>query len=317
MKMMLLVYLLLTLVAGLIIVSLVAPRPFCLGLFKLARLLCGYQAKTVTVDGYQWHYLDSGDEAKEVLVLVHGFGANKDNWLTYGRLFNKRYRVIVPDLPGFGDNLKDTSLSYNVKLQADRLQAFLLQLGLGRVHLTGNSMGGFIATQFALSYPEQLRSVILMNAAGVEGTRKSWLEQHVDKGENPLVVKTPAQMDELFARVAHRPMKLPAIIKNFMLEDMVANHDFYDSIFWELLSKEGGMDFLNDQLSQINMPVMIIWGEHDQLLDVSCAHVIKEKLPTATLVVLDDVGHIPMVEAPKLTARHQLAFLAGLPAQAR
>ncbi|NHN35740.1 alpha/beta hydrolase [Pseudomaricurvus alcaniphilus] len=305
-------YLVLALFALLFLAYLFAPLKLVEVFLKLARRMCGYRTKTVSVDGYQWHYLDSGGEGKEVLVLVHGFGANKDNWLTYGRLFTKHYRVIVPDLPGFGDNRKDPSLSYHVTLQTDRLQGFFRQLGLGPVHLVGNSMGGYIATLFALKYPEQLKSVLLMNSAGVKGTRQSWLERNAVEGKNPLVINTIEQMDDLFARISHRPLKFPGPVKNYMFLDMKTNHDFYDGIFWELLGTEGEMPYLNEQLQQITVPLMVVWGSEDQLLDVSCAYVIKEKLPSATLLVLEQVGHIPMIEATHETAARHLEFLSKL-----
>jgi abhydrolase domain-containing protein 6 len=288
------------------------PNTVCLALIKLSRVMSGYQTKTINVDGYVWHYLDSGGDDKEVVLLVHGFGANKDIWLAFGRFFNRRYRVIIPDVPGFGDNAKDPSQSYKIEDQADRLSSFIQLLNLGKVHLTGNSMGGFIATCFALNYPQQLASVVLMNSAGVQTDKKSWLEQHIDQGNNPLVISNIDEMDELFSHLVYKPIFVPKIMKRYVFLDMQANHDFYNSIFWSFFSSNSEASYLNDQLEKITTPLMVIWGVHDQLLDVSCAHLIKENIPSSVLVILDDVGHIPLLEAPKLAADYQLKFLQEL-----
>jgi len=111
----------------------------------------------VGFDGRTWPYLEGGDPSKPTLVMVHGFGADKDHWTFYAPWLTKDYRLIAPDLPGFGENDRDGELPFDVGSQAARLKDFLDALGIDRPHLGGNSMGGWIALRFAIDYPDALK----------------------------------------------------------------------------------------------------------------------------------------------------------------
>lgn len=290
------------------------PKTFVNASLRLIRPLRGFKTKQVSVDGYVWHYLDSADgkvDGKETMVLVHGFGSNKDNWLLYAPYLMKKQRIITVDLPGFGDNLKDSTLSYHTIEQAKRLHRFIHALGLERVHLLGNSMGGLIVTRYGLLYPEAPLSITLMNSAGVKSDNQSALEIAAERGENPLLVKKFDEMDGLIKLIFHKPAPMPTILKRHLFDDITSNYDFYDAIFWGVVN-EALPAGIGDELPTITAPVLVVWGEYDQVLDVSCAHRIKEKLPDSTVVIFDDVGHVPMVEVPKLAAEAQQKFFDGL-----
>ena len=74
---------------------------------KMLRRKGGMVEKRITVDGLDWPYLEGGDPAGDVVVLVHGFGGDKDNWSFYAPYLSSKYRLICPDLPGFGENTRD------------------------------------------------------------------------------------------------------------------------------------------------------------------------------------------------------------------
>src|SRR3546814_2907816 len=106
--------------------------------------------KSIAVDGRVWPYLEGGDRSKPALVMVHGFGADKDHWTFYAPWLTKDYRLIAPDLPGFGENDRDGELLFDVASQAARLKGFLDALGIERPHLGGNSLGGWLALRFTI-----------------------------------------------------------------------------------------------------------------------------------------------------------------------
>ena len=87
------------------------------------------------------------------------------------------------------------------------------------------------------------------------------------------------------------------------------HRELLDKIFWNLVD-DSTANPLNDQLDQVKTPTLIIWGRHDQLIDVSCVDVLKNGIPDAESVVFEDVGHVPMIENSKGTAKHHLEFLA-------
>lgn len=268
-------------------------------------------ANSVVVDEITWPYLEGGPSDGEIVVLVHGFGGDKDNWPLYARHFTRRYRVIAPDLPGFGKNIRDPGLNYGGEAQTERLHAFLTELGLDNIHLAGNSMGGFISLTYALTHPDRLKSLTLIDNAGVTSTNKSELELAIDEGKNPLVATSLDDYDRLMNFIMHKRIPRPRFMMRAMLEVQIRNHDLLDGIFWQIID-EALNDSLTERLGEVSMPTLIIWGRHDRLIDVSCAEVMAAAIPDNTVVILEDAGHIPMIECPGETARHHIRLIAGV-----
>lgn len=106
--------------------------------------------------------------AQEAIVLLHGYSADKQVWPRFARHLLKNYRVIIPDLAGHGDTGFESSWDYSAPAQAARIAALIDRLGIRKIHIVGNSMGGFIAAHFALGYPERTHSVALIDPAGVK-----------------------------------------------------------------------------------------------------------------------------------------------------
>lgn len=296
-------------VTAVVAVYLLAPRLLFNSARDALRRKSGLVQRSVRVGEMNWPYLEGGDPAGKALVLVHGFGGDKDNWTFYAPYIKPGYRLIFPDLPGFGENDRSLALDHSVGTQAARLRDFLDALGIEKCHLGGNSMGGYIALRFALDWPERLHSLTLLNNAGVLGTEESELQQRVMQGESPLVPRTMADIDRLLAFVAYKPRFVPRQFKRIFFADMKRHEKLLDKVFAQIL--EDALEHpLNHRLKDVVVPTQIIWGRHDKLIDVTCAIVQHEGIPASELVIFEDVGHIPMIEKPAETARHHLAFLA-------
>ncbi len=307
----LLLWIALALLAAGIGAYLLFPRALFNQMRKLLRRKGGLVLKSVKIGDLTWPYLEGGNPDGKAVVLVHGFGGDKDNWAFYAPYMTGEYRLICPDLPGFGENARRLDLDHAVATQAARLRDFLDALGVGKCHLGGNSMGGFIALHFALEFPDRLLSLTLFNNAGVLGPDESKLQQIVEAemGATPLVPRTLAEIDQLAGLVVHKQRFLPAQFKKLMLDENRPHLALLDQIFEQLVAEMQHRP-LNDRLGDVITPTQIIWGRHDQLIDVSCAHVQHAAIKDSELVIFDDVGHIPMIEKPAETARHHLAFLA-------
>jgi abhydrolase domain-containing protein 6 len=296
-------------VAALLLVYLLAPRALVGWGRSLQRGRGSLVQKSVQVGDMTWPYLEGGNPAGKPLVLVHGFGGDKDNWSFYAPYVKQDYRLIFPDLPGFGENDRSLAPDHSIAAQAARLRDFLSALGIDKCHLGGNSMGGAIALRFALDFPERLLSLTLFNNAGVIGTEESELQQLVLQGESPLVPRTMADIDRLLAFVVYKPRWVPRQFKRVFFDDMKRHEALLDKIFNQI-AQDALHGPLNDRLGEIKLPTQIIWGRHDRLLDVTCAVVQHAGIPHSELVIFEDVGHVPMIEKPAETARHHLAFLA-------
>jgi len=275
----------------------------------LLRRRAALSRKSVRVGDTNWPYLDGGKATGEPVVLVHGFGGDKDNWTLYARHLTPHWRVICPDLPGFGDNDRSVARDYRVQAQAQRLCEFLDALGVDRCHLAGNSMGGFVALRFALDFPVRLASLTLLDNAGVAGAGISDLQRAITRRENPLELKTMADVDRLLTFVYHRPPFMPRQFKRVLLDDALANAQVLEKVFWTL-ADEGIAGVLNARLGEVRTPTLIVWGRHDQLIDVSVVDELRRGITNSVAVIMEHVGHVPMLEAPQETAEHHLALLA-------
>lgn len=264
----------------------------------------------IAVDGHEWPCLVGGPADGEPLLMIHGFGGDKDNWTGYARHFTDDYRVIAPDLPGFGDNDRSPERSYAVPEQLPRITAFLDALGVERAHVTGNSMGGMIALGLALEHPERVRTLTLVNSAGVRGESKSELEEQAEAGENSLVPRTVADVRRLARFVVHRPPPfVPARFAQLLLDKALPHQESLDATFWALVRQIEERAY-NDRLGELSMPVLVVWGRQDRLIDVSVVEEFRRAVPQAEIAVFEETGHVPMIERPRAMARAQRAFLA-------
>ncbi len=296
---------LLACVAGTLYLS---PTALLASVQLVERQLAGLTPSTVNVDGLTLHYYEGGPADAPTLLMIHGFGANRDNWLRFARYF-KDYRVIALDLPGFGESSKP-DIDYDVASQTERVHAFAKTLGLTRLHLIGNSMGGHIAALYAARHPEQVLSVALLDNAGVTSPRKSEMFTMIERGEpNPLVVRRAEDFDALMRFVFVNPPPLPESLKRHFAEQSMANQAIYDKIFSQLRERYVPLE---PELPKIQVPTLLLWGEQDRVLDVYSIEVMKPLLKQPSVVIMPDCGHAPMIERPEETARHYQAFLDSL-----
>ncbi len=288
-----------------------APRKATKFTIYGARLALGLVTHRRPVDDIEWSWLEGGNPKGEPLILLHGFSGSKDNWLLYAPLLAGRYRVICPDLPGFGESTRDIDEDYGVAAQVSRLAAFLGHLGIERCHLGGNSLGGYIALSFALEHPARLLSLSLFNNAGVNGAEQSDLQRKMADGSNPLRLRSRRDLDRILGQVIHRPPYIPFLVKYFVLSEYRRRGPLLDHIFSQCIHDALERP-LNDRLDEVAVPTIIFWGRQDGLLDVSAATLQHQRIAGSKLVIFDDVGHVPMIERPLSTSVHHREFLMAL-----
>jgi pimeloyl-ACP methyl ester carboxylesterase len=249
-------------------------------------------------------YLEGG--SGEPLMLLHGVGADKDNFLMVAGPLAKHYRVIVPDLPGFGESDRPEDASYRTIDQVERLRAFAAALGLTRFHIGGNSMGGLIAGAYAALHPEQIVSAWLLAPAGVKAAKPSPLMQALDAGQ-PLQIfaRTIEETKRLLAFVTYKPPYMP----HFMLAYATAQQQRGYSLNRRVVDQLVEGPWLDELVTRApDMRALIVWGDQDRALDVSGAYALGSLLPNAQVIVLPDIGHVPMIEAPRRAVRDYLVF---------
>lgn len=269
----------------------------------------GLSHQQLRVHDLNIHYYQGGSPNGETLVLIHGFAADKDNWLRFSRHLTDRYRVIALDLPGFGDSDRPAG-SYDVGTQTERLGDILDALGIDQAHLLGNSMGGHIAALFAARYPSRVRSLALFANAGIDSPNKSELYRLLQSGgANPLVVRQPEDFQKLLQFVFFEPPYLPESLKRYLGERAMANAAHHDQVFQQLVERYIPLE---PELPRIQAPTLVLWGRQDRVLDVSSIDVMQPLLQKPSVMIMDSVGHAPMLERPLESALLYRHFLQGL-----
>jgi len=217
--------------------------------------------------------------------------------------------ITDPDLPGFGDAGRDPTASYGVADQVERLLEFLAALGLDRVHLGGNSMGGFIAAECAARHPQRVASLWLLDAAGTAAAHDTPMLHHYEaSGEMPLLLRSTADVGALFKAIAAKPLFLPYSVKTVLARRAVSDYPLHARIMAQLFHQSSPLE---SRFKTIAAPALIVWGTEDKVLNPRGASALHALLPNSRVVLMSGVGHVPMLEAPRNTAEEYLRFRAA------
>lgn len=276
---------------------------------RALRWHAGLSRRTIRVDDHRWVYLEGGKG--ETLLFVHGFGMEKDGWGFFPKAFARSYRLILPDLPGFGESSRLESANYDVPSQVKRLNRFAESLGLDRFHLAGSSMGGYIAGFYASEYPQKVKSLALFNPAGVNSRVPSdmW-RRYAETGEIALVYRTKEGFEDILKLLFYRVPPVPGAFKTYFAELGASNYAFYGKVLRDL--ERGGRYQLDARLSRVEARTLVVWGANDRILHVSGAESFRKGLKNVKVVILDECGHAPFFEKRKETTKAYQDFLAGL-----
>ena len=275
--------------------------------YAMERSRAGLERKEIALpDGSRIVYLEGGSGAP--LVLVHGFGADKDNFTRVARYLTPHYRVIVPDLVGFGESSHRADVDYHYAAQAERVRAFVQALGLTRIDLGGNSMGGGIAMSYAAQHPQEVASLWLIDCAGIAEAPPSELAKIIaTTGTNPLMITRESDFPAFVKFVMSDPPWIPGSVMDVLARERIANQDLEREVFQQIAT-----DSVSGAVKGLATPTLIVWGDEDRALSAGTVPVLKALLPNAQAIVMPHVGHAPMIERPQQTAEDYLRFRASL-----
>ncbi len=278
------------------------------------RAKAGLERHELTLsDGRTVVYLDTGGD-RTALVLLHGIGASKDHWPRLARRLKDRFRLVIPDLPGFGES--DRAGDFSMTAQAEAVVTFADALGLGRFHLAGSSMGGRIAAEVAHRHPDRLQSLWLLNPAGAAGERPSEMIEGLLEGEGvPLFSRTA---DEYAASVAFsmsQPPPIPRPAYRVLAAESAEDYDFNHHVFRRMAEELAAGPTTEALLDGVGVPTLVTWGAEDRVLHPSGAASIAAGMPRAHVRMMQGIGHLPILEDPETTAQDFLAFVDALDAE--
>jgi pimeloyl-ACP methyl ester carboxylesterase len=257
--------------------------------------------RRIEVVGAEVNYAEMGEGPP--VVFVHGLSGAWQNWLENIPHFARTHRAIAVDLPGFGASPMPP-WELTIPAYGRFLRDFCERLGIDRCSLVGNSMGGFIATELAITEPERVDDLTLVSAAGITWARAR---------------REPAEMVARVGRAA-APFALRfqmSGIRRAKFRKRAFQGVFYDpnalrrEMLWEnvvpALQSPGYFDAvvnlvgydIRHRLEEIGVPTLIVWGRNDRVVPVPAALAYKERIgDNAELVIFDHCGHVPQIERP-------------------
>ena len=266
----------------------------------------GMKKKSLTLEFGKMTYLENNVESDTTLVLIHGFGGNKDNWNRMVELWDGKYHVIAPDLPGHGESVSSKALGYTTAQQAQRLEMFLKAKKAKDIHIVGHSMGGAIALRYVKNNAENVNSLILIDAMGMHRT-KSDGDLLVERSEkNPLYdVCTKERFQTLVDYSMHKSSHIPSLFKEVMFEEK-CERKALEKILYEGMFQDVKLDAI---VKNITVPTLIVWGEKDRIIHPNNGKLFHDTIKDSQLVIFEEIGHIPLLEDPKRTAETIDSFL--------
>lgn len=252
---------------------------------------------TVNVDGIPVNYSDEG--AGECILILEGWGTNISLYAGISKHLSKSHRVVIPDLPGFGDT-PPPERAWDVNDYVRFVERFTAELKIDRAILIGHSHGGRVAIRLAADDNARLQvpKIVLIDSAGI-----------VHK-------KTPKQKLNLYTyKLGKRVLSLPPVKKLFpnALEDLRKRRGSEDYRNAVPVMRQTLVKVINEDLRvympKIRQPTLLIWGDRDTATPIEDAYIIEKLIPDSGLVTIKGAGHYSYLERPALVGRVLDSFL--------
>lgn len=266
----------------------------------------------LSLQGMEVHYRDEGNLLDSLpIVLLHGTSSSLHTYDRWTKELSDTRRVIRMDLPAFGLTGPHPTRDYSMERYADFVNDFLIALNIDKCILGGNSLGGNITWNFALKYPAKAEKLILIDASGYP----------IKPTSVPIaftLANTPIA-NKLLTFITPRFMA-EASVQNVYADKTKVTDELVDRYF-ELTLRKGNRQGLVDRMTmpidstahllipQIQHPTLLLWGEQDHLVPIASAYRFQKDLPNDTLVILPNLGHVPMEEDPVSSLNPVMEFI--------
>jgi triacylglycerol lipase len=256
--------------------------------------------KTIPIFGQTIHYWDVG--SGPVVVLVHGLGSSKEDWLAVVAPLSKNHRLLIPDQIGFGHSDKPL-VSYSVQTFVDFLDEFLRQMKVERASLVGESLGGWVSALYVAEISGTDRSsvvdkLVLADAAGLKQQKPTIPDFTASLNSSRRLLKS-LFYDSSWVNDAR--------LRQSFVHRLAANDGYTIQSF--LNNPALASELVDDKLSQVRVPTLVIWGKQDQIVPFSSGEKYAAGIPGARLVAFDKCGHIPKAEKTAEFVSAVVAFL--------
>lgn len=263
-------------------------------------------SRFIKIDDLDIHYCDEGEG--DVVLLIHGTFSSLHSFDDWNEILKTRYRVIRMDLPGFGLTGPHPDHLYSIDDYSNFFNDFLEKLNIKSCAVAGNSLGGWLSWEFAIKYQNRIDKLILIDSAGYISDKNYPL---------PFVIAQTPVLRNVFNYVPK------AVIRRFVrqvFKDQTKVTDELIDRYFDLFHREGNKEAFvklansnykqnTDSLSELKIPVLVMWGEEDNWISVNQSQLFEKDIPNSRVIIYDKVGHVPMEEIPEKTAKDLISFL--------
>lgn len=293
--------------------------------------LADADGKFMTVNDQSIYYLDRGPADGSPIILLHGFLGSVVDWRnTIPALTDAGYRVIAFDRPPFGLSDKRTTLDYSTKAMADLTAGVMDELKIDQAVIVGHSLGGLVAAQFVLDYPKRVTKLVLVDAAiGIMGANPQFSLGSQDGGNSLLgpdflrQVNPDSPAAQAIVRGIFNPdygakllTQAEAKPREVSAEELRLRTRGLRVKGWEggilafsrdAFSDKSEIDL--DAFKTVQTPVLLVWGEVDQLVPIKVGEALRDLFPNRTWITYPEIGHVAMDENTTQFNKDLLAFI--------
>jgi len=260
--------------------------------------------KFLQIDEHKIRYLESGT-SKNTLVLIHGLGASAERWTRVIPIYAENFRVVVPDLIGFGHSDKPTT-DYTLDFFSEFLEKFFAATEIKRPNIIGSSLGGQISAEYASSHSQDIEKLILVSPSGMMKQSTPALDAYIMAALYP---------NEISAKNAFELMEGSGkqvedqIVDGFIERMRLPNAKL--AFMSTVLGLKNSVS-ITSKLQSISVPTLIVWGNDDPVIPIIHADDFVSAIQDCRFYRMDGCGHTPYVQDPQTFASKTLKFLNGI-----
>ncbi len=256
-----------------------------------------------TIGGVRIHYQEAGDEDAPPMILIHGFISSNLVWNeVFLPLAKSGFRVIAPDLPGYGYSDKPADGRYTIDSQADAVFGLMDRLGIKQATIVGASYGGAVAATMALDYPDHVANLVLVGAVTNDEPKKKLLLRLAGV---PLIgdIATPLflgshwilrkRTEDVYRRLGYPLDERKLAARHHLLETANTHRAMIRTV------RRWSADRISREASLIRQPTLLVWGEEDTHIPISEAFRLSDAIPNSRLIIFRRCGHLPPTEYPE------------------
>jgi len=249
-------------------------------------------------------YYEGGGDFEDTVVLIHGFGDSKNGHLMVAKKLIPKYNVLIPDLPGFGENTKNYQEKYSLSFMSEKIIELLREKKLKEVHILGNSLGGAVAMDIASKVPGLVKSLVLVGSAGFYRADIRTVQNEIFEGNYVFEVKSNHEFMALVERVFAKPPRMPSFLLNWLAKNFQENSEWYRKILDDLKDGSSASDAhdrllkgsYNNRARNFQMSTLLLWGDKDKFFPTEIGKFAESIIPNSKLKIVKNAGHAPQHE---------------------